>query len=930
MIMTKSLEGPASAGSAVGVPLRPATARHRPLRDSLWATFEALAEDAGQRHALLALDREPLRFIDVPTRLRAIRDFLADHGIGRGHRVASVLPHSPETAVCFLGVACCAIHVPLNPEYTESEFTRYLAKLGPAALIVCKDDPGTARRSASGLGIPVIDLVIDIEQPAGSFSMRSRGERSPIAREWNTLDDVALVLLTSGTTAEQKFVPVTQRHLLAYARAMGDQYHLGADDRGLHVMPMFHGHGLKSSLLVPLVCGSGVICSGNFDIPSFFRQMIELRATWYSAASSIHHVILQRIDEYREVARSARLRFVRSGSAHLDPKVMAGLEEAFGAPVLERYGMSETCTLTSNPLPPGKRKPGSVGTPVFNEVAVIDEAGNVVAAGGVGEVIARGPGVFDGYLDDPAATAAAFVSGWFRTGDLGRFDDDGYLTLVGRVKHVINRGGEKIGTLEVETALLRHPAVVEACVFPISHPTLGEEVSAAVVLAPGMRMTERELRSHASGMLTGFKVPRRITLLSVLPKNATGKLDRDEIARICAQLHRASVTESATIAQKPWTVLEQQIAGLWQETLDLGGGEIDREDDFFLRGGDSLQAYELFARLRERYGISVGLGHLFDDAATVAGMARLVERNSVGSSTRTRAMGRLVSIKEAGRRPPLFAVPGSGGNPVGFIHLGRLLNAQQPLIGIESRGMDGSSLPLSRVEDIAADNLADIRALQPAGPYFLTGACYGARVAYEMARQLEAANERVGLLLMLDPSSPFHRADGRLRRDLEARTPTNARLTVLRFLLDRIMLHSSMLARMNGAERAAYIREKSGVLREMVRRRDLFRGDRSEIHQRRVYAANRHAGQRYVPGTFGGPVVVCLTRDRPTRGQRNYRLDWLDVVPQAGGPRYVAGRDSGQMLNLPHVYELATYVNRWLDEAHATDCVGARRPAEIA
>jgi len=584
-------------------------------------------------------------------------------------------------------------------------------------------------------------------------------------------------------------------------------------------------------------------------------------------------------------------------------------------PVIERYGMTETCTLTANPLPPGQRRPGSVGTPMFNDVALVDESGNPVVPGAFGEVVARGPGVFDGYFGDPVATAAAFIDGWFRTGDLGRFDDDGYLTLAGRLKDVINRGGEKIGTMEVEAALLRHPALAEACVFPIPHPTLGEEVGAAVVRAPDLRVTERELRAHAATLLAGFKVPRRISFLPEMPKGVTSKVNREAVARMCAARGDAEAEASRAIA-KPMTALEAQIAEFWRAVLNLREADIARDDDFFLLGGDSLQAYELFARLRARYGISVGLGHLFDDAATVAGMARLVER----SRQTTRATGdesrRLVRIKDDGDRPALFAVPGSGGNPVGFVHLGRLLDRCQPLIGIESRGIDGRCAPLTRVEAIAADNLQAIRRVQQTGPYFLAGACYGARVAYEMARQLEASGEHVGLLLMLDPSSPFHRADGRLRGNEVVRTRTDPRRDMLRFLLGRIRLHASTLARLDGRERIAYLRDKAGIAGEIVRRRDLFRGDRSELHQRLVYAANREAGQHYVPGPFGGRVVLCFTRDRPVKGERNYRLDWLDVLPQSGGPQYVAGHDSGQMLSLPHVYELAVRVNRWLDDAH--------------
>jgi len=897
---------------------------------SIWSTFDSLAHSVGKVEAILAPAREPLRFAELPERLRAVRGTLAQCGIGRGDRVVSVLPRGPETATCYLGVAACAIYVPLNPGYTESEFSAHLTKLRPKAVILPDGGGGAARRCAETLGLAIIDLVAETTKPAGWFRLVLTG--GPLGKPdsktpaWNGADDVALVLLTSGSTSEHKLVPLKVRHLLAYAQAAGTHYGFGPGDRCLHVMPMFHGHGLMSSLLVPLANGSGVICSPNFDIPSFFQEMRTLRPTWYSAASSIHHAILARIDDYRDIAREARLRFIRSGSGRLDPKVMTGLEEAFGAPMLERYGMSETGgTLTSNPMPPGLRKPGTVGTRMFNEVAIMDESGKLLGPNCDGEVVARGPSVFDGYLDTPEANAAAFVNGWFRTGDLGRFDDDGYLTLIGRTKDVINRGGEKIGTLEVEAALAKHPAVEEVCVFAIPHPSLGEEVAAAVTISAGRTVSKQEMRTHARGLLTGFKVPREVFFLPSLPKGATNKIRRDQVAQICRDLLAKSQSTSAPDKARPWSSLEQEVAGVWKRVLELDTIRLD--DDFFLVGGDSLKAYELFAHLRKRHRVTLGLRHIFDEAATVAGMARLIESARQGKADLGPASGGLVSIRAEGERPRLFAVPGSGGNPVGFIHLGRLLDARQPLIGIESRGIDGTAAPLARVEDIAVDNIARIREIQPHGPYFLTGACYGGRVAYEMARQLEAAGEPIGLLVMLDPSSPFFNADGRPRGATADAQQAGPRPHLGRFILDRIAMYAKTMMALRGAELRAFVREKIATVRGMIAQRDLFRGDRCELYQRAVYAANRQAGRAYVPGSFNGPTVLCFTSGRKSPGERNYRLDWLDLVPQVGAPSYVAGNDSGDMLNPPNVDELADLVNRWLDEAHAkTPAPAADRP----
>jgi len=892
----------------------------------LRSLFLSLADCQPDVEAILAPGRQSLRFGDIPGCLQEVRDALVSFGIGRGDRVVSVLPRGPETALCYLGVASCATYAPLNPAFSDAEFTAHLSKLRPSAVIVPEGSFNGVRDCATALGIGVIDLVSRITDRAGTFSL-VRQDGSPVpprTAEWNTADDYALVLLTSGSTVEPKAVPLRVRHLLAYARASGEHYGLVPTDRCLHVMPMFHGHGLKSSLLVPLANGSSVIISPDFDVATFFQQMRALRPTWYSAAASIHQAIHGRIDDYREIAKQARLRFIRSGSSQLDTKVIAGLEAAFEAPVLERYGMSETGSLTANCLPPGIRKPGTVGRPVGNEVAIIDDDGRILGSNRDGEVVARGPSVFDGYLDNAEANAKAFVNGWFRTGDLGRFDDDGYLTLTGRLKDVINRGGEKIGTAEVEAVLLRHPQVTEVCVFGIPHPSLGEEVAAAV--ATRRVVTGQELQAYARGLLASVKVPRRVFFLESLPKGSTRKIRRAETVDLCMDLLAKSRSARERTEHRSWTSLEHEVGRAWKRLLGIDTVHLD--DDFFLSGGDSLKAYELFARLQKTHRVALGLGQIFEEASTVAGMARLIERARQERRGTASVSSGLVTIKASGTRPPLFAVPGSGGNPVGYIHLGRLLDARQPLIGIESRGLDGVDEPLTRMEEIAADNIARIRTVQPSGPYYLTGACFGGRVAYEMARQLEAAGERVGLLLMLDPSSPLFSADGRPRGEAAAARVSKRRIRA-RLVYDRLKSNAVSLVKLRGDARVTFVREKLETLRGIIRHRDVFRGDRRDLCHRAVYTANRQAGRHYVPGHFAGRVVLCFTRDREHRTSRNYRLDWLELVPQVGSPVYVAGKNSGDMLNLPNVYELADLVNSQLeacaDRARVTDVFAGAR-----
>lgn len=831
---------------------------------NFWSAFSDLSARQRDVDAILAPGRSPLSFGQLPLTLDSVRAALNGFGIGRGDLVVVALPKGPEMAVCFVGVASCAVAVPLNPEYADDEFARYLSRIRPKAIILPAGSVDAARRQAGALGIPIIDLAFDPTQGVGTFALHGERRGNPERPGWNDADDVALILLTSGSTGKSKLVPDRQHHIAAYAREASKMYGLGRADRNIHIMPMFHGHGTKSSLLVPLLLGAGVVCPDRFDVPTFFENIERFRPTWYSAGYATHHMILDQIERFRAVARAARLRFIRSGSGRLDPKIMLGLEEAFGAPVLERYGMSETCTLTYNPLPPAIRKPGTVGIRCINEVKIIDESGGFLGPNQDGEIVARGPTVIDGYWDDPEANAAAFIDGWFRTGDLGRFDDDGYLTITGRIKDLINRGGEKFSPVEVEKVLCEHPKVAAACVCAVPHPTLGEEVAAAIVLAEGADIAEQALLAHARERLVWFKVPRRIFFCASLPKGDSGKVHRPSVAQLClAMASEAQAAKAAQSARVP-SALERDILLLWDEVLETSTTDLD--EDFFLTGGDSLKAADLLTRLRRRLGVSLTLGQIFDDATTVSGLARLIERARTTDGTKRNLPPGLIPIKTDGDLTPLFAVPGSGGNPVGYVHLGRLLDQRRPLYGIESVGLDGCGNPIDRMEEIAAENIRRIKAFQPKGPYYLTGACFGGRVAYEMARQIAETGDRVALLILLDASPPLTDAEGRPRGQGIVRAKASTPSLLARFVFDRAMLHTRSLAQLRGAERRAYLREKLGIVRQMIKQRDPFRGDRSELIQRVVYEANRRAGGAYNRVPMKAPPSSASRATGPSAG----------------------------------------------------------------
>jgi acyl-CoA synthetase (AMP-forming)/AMP-acid ligase II len=461
-----------------------------------------------------------------------MREALAGWGIGASDRVAIVLPNGPEAATAFLGVSVAGVAAPLNPNYQAPEFGFYLSDLNAKAVMVERGSPSPVVDVARRHGAVVIEAEWADDDPAGVFSMHSD---APAVKGAPVLpprpDDVALVLHTSGTTARPKIVPLSRGNLAASTRRVANTLSLGADDRCLNLMPLFHIHGLVAVVLASLANQASVFCCPVFNPLKVFSWLDESAATWYSAVPTFHQTILARAARNRDVVARAQLRLVRSSSAALPPTVMAELEQLFGAPVVEAYGMTEAAhQMACNQLPPGVRKPGSVGPAAGPEVAIMDEDDNLLGAGANGEVVIRGANVFSGYENNPEANAAAFTDGWFRTGDQGVLDPDGYLTLTGRLKEIINRGGEKISPREVDEAITEHDAVVQVVAFAMPDPVLGETVAAAVVLQPGCAVAEVDLKALAKTLLAGFKVPKTIVFLDEIPKGATGKLQRVGLA----------------------------------------------------------------------------------------------------------------------------------------------------------------------------------------------------------------------------------------------------------------------------------------------------------------------------------------------------------------------------------------------------------------
>ncbi len=487
---------------------------------------EAAVADAP---ALLAPAREALTYDGLRAFVPRIAGNLRAGGIDAGNRVALLVENGPEAASAFLAVSSAAAVAPLNPAYRAHELEFFLDDLDARAVVVSDSLDTPVREVARSRGIRVLDLHVDPSQPAGIFTLDGVPEDGSPTNSPEP-GAVALALHTSGTTSRPKLVPLTHRQLAVSAGNVAETLRLEQPDRCLNVMPLFHIHGLVTALLASLRAGGSVACAPGFHQVHFFDWLDELEPTWYTAVPSMHAAVLLRARGRPESVDRHRLRFIRSSSAALPASVHQELESVFDVPVIEAYGMTEAAhQMASNPLPPAVRKPGTVGMAAGPEVAVLDASGKELQAGEVGEVAIRGESVFAGY--ETSSDAQPFTEdGWFRTGDEGFLDEEGYLTLRGRIKEIINRGGEKISPLEVDDALLAHQGVAQAVTFAMSDSQLGEEVAAAVVLAPEAQLDERSLQDFVAAQLAPFKVPRRILVLDELPKGPTGKLQRIGLA----------------------------------------------------------------------------------------------------------------------------------------------------------------------------------------------------------------------------------------------------------------------------------------------------------------------------------------------------------------------------------------------------------------
>ena len=678
--------------------------------------------------------------------------------LGVHHRILTILPDDPTTAVAIASICLDATVIPANPNLTLFELEKLAIDSG-AQTIVTLDDPaciGKALAEITSLGQVILEPHRNQHFADFDFQIISHS-----TQETANDDNFAIILPTSGSTGTPKLVPHTLDSLITSAKSIAKTLELGPDDTCIHILPMFHIGAVVDLFLAPLLSGGRVRFSHSAPPKAMAENILEAQATWIQGVPTMLYAIINAVDSdtLLEVGRS--LRFIRSVSSDLAPPRQSEVEKSFGGiPVIQMYGMTETAgQICSNPLPPHPRKPGSVGPAQAPDITILDQFGNHVAGGSVGEVCVKGPTVMQGYLD--LEDQQYFFSKWLRTGDLGKLDEDGYLFLQGRIKDMINRGGEKISALEIEQCALQIPSVLEAACVPIPHTTLGEEVGITIISAD-TQLTQETVQEAMSQQLAAFKVPRTVLFKETIPKLGSGKIDKSALA---AEFNNQSAPESS---EKPASALGKIIADIWVKSLNAPYPT--SQDDFFDAGGDSLSAQTFMMELEKALDKPLPSNLLYEaptfteleetlsslDALTPSmanetelpeEVMKLARRGMAGwRGARRNASSLIVELSGAGEKTPFFFCTPTEAS---FTDLHAALDADRPFYAMRTLWLqDGRSVESE--EKLSQHYATEICDQQPTGGILLGGHCRGVEMARMIARALTHAGRNIALLVELD------------------------------------------------------------------------------------------------------------------------------------------------------------------------------------
>ena len=576
----------------------------------------------GAAEFIKAAGRSPMIYSKFKAQYDYVESTLRDAGITADSQVAVKIPGGPEFASCLLCVMASAVCVPINADISEQELGKIVMQLHLAAVVLTAEEAESRAAFWSSCDIKIIVLSTQRDDVAGQFTLSVNASNSRPKSRSVVATDVALILLTSGTTGFPKHAMHTQSSLVFTAIQSSQFFKHTQDDCGLAIMPLNHGQGMFVALLPVPVSGSSIVCGTSMNPEHFFDLYEAFKPTWFTAIPTFYHALLRYASSHSVVLGNNQLRYIRTGSAAMSSDLMRDVASFFGKPVLMGYGSAESCHITNNPVPPGINKPGSVGVPYGNEVAIMDQAGLLLERYEIGEVVVRGSQLTSGYFDNLNANAELFVDDWLRTGDLGKLDKDGYLTLLGRTKEQINRGGESISPLEIEESIRSHPSVIDVAVFAVEHPTLGEDIAAAIVAKNG-ELDERTLKHFLSALLSVNKIPHEVLFIAELPLTNVGKVDKKNLATMLTGLKTSRQKEQSSIY--PRSDLEVILERIWSEVLNVPS--VGVTDLFLDLGGDSLLAQMIINRINTEIRTHLDVSSLFF-CSTIAEQAQLINSST--------------------------------------------------------------------------------------------------------------------------------------------------------------------------------------------------------------------------------------------------------------------------------------------------------------
>lgn len=885
--------------------------------DTIMHAIGRQAEQDQLAAALISAQGEVQTYQQMMRCVSQLTEQLANMGIRRGDRVTVVLANSPQMAMVFLAVTAIGACAPLSTGYSKDEFLFYLADVKAKAVIIESTGNAAAEAAAQELKIPIIRLTEETHEKNKRLRLTGNVRPDQKTRSFAGADDIALIIHTSGTTSRPKMAPLTHKMINTSLQNTARAFCLTGKDRCLNTAPLFHTHGLVIAVLASLVSGGSVIiCANAYDAELFFHMLNKMKPTWYTAAPTVHQNILRHALATGQPALPSSLRFIRSAAAALAPALIEKLEEVFQVPVIETYGMTEASSqIASNPLPPEKRKLGSVGKSNGCEIRIVDQQGCQLPPNETGEIILSGNTVLNGYENNPQANRDAFLGQWFKSGDQGYFDDDGYLFITGRSKEIINRGGQKVSPQMVDECLLAHPCIAEAAAFALSHPKLGEDVAAAVVFKPGREVQERDLRRFLLGKLAFYKVPSRFFFVDALPKGSTGKIQRVFLARQLG-IAGASINEQRKLVT-PRNEQEEQLIKLWEEILEIR--PISVTDDFFQLGGDSLAAVRLLTMVEERWGQSIPLMDLFA-GCSVEKMALLLDKQEddmpIGSS--------IVPIQVKGANPILFCVHPIDGKVVEYVYLSKCLGDLFPVYGLRFQ-QEALANPEMSIESLASRYVRDIRAVQPHGPYHLAGHSLGGLIAFEMAQQLHRAGQEIALLALFDTRHPTVMIRGLLRPERE--------LYRLVYRVKKSMRRREEFSEGGWKE---YFQSRAQKELDRLRRKvgkfipalAVNQGRKTEEQQLRSQFMT--ARRKYQPALFPGKLTLFCAADQEEYGNQGQELGWSGLAEKGIDVYQIPGDHRTLMLE-PQVSELALRLKKIItrEEINSVNRKGRRKIAGV-